>query len=166
MRRALAELIVAVALIVVAVAVYPALARDGAMPGEAVPHGFGIVGVVLMLWAEVAHSLRRRSHGRALVPARHSLSAHVVAGLVGPALVFLHASDRFGGLAGVVTVMTLLVVASGLTGRLLYPTVGGRDAVRPVVATWHLLHVPLATATVALAAVHVVAALYFGVGVR
>lgn len=166
MLRALGELIVAALVITVANLVYLSLTGGAQTAGQAIPHAFGVVGVVLMLWAEIGHSLRRRSHGRATVPARVSLSAHVVAGLVGPVLVLLHASRQLGGLAGVVTVMAFGVVASGLVGRFVYPATRARTGARPIVAAWHLVHVPLATATLALALVHVVAALYFGAGVR
>ena len=117
-------------------------------------------GIALMLWAEVAHSLRRRNHARSRLPARLSLSAHVVAGLVGPALILMHTHWQLRGLAGVVTIMTLLVVASGVAGRFVYPSVSGPEhpTARRAVAGWHLVHVPLL--------VHAAAAAYFGVGIR
>ncbi len=166
MQRALLELTVASAVITVAAVAYPAIAGAGARAGDPIPHGFAVAGTLLMLWAQFGHSLRRRVHGRGLVPARVSLSAHVIAGLVGPILVLLHAAAHFHRLAGTVMVMTLLVVASGLAGRLLYPAVEHRPSARKVVAAWHIVHVSLATAAVTLAAVHVAAALYFSAGVR
>lgn len=168
MHRVLGELTIAGLAIAAAIAGYRVLAGPDLDPGATVPHAFGVLGVLLMLWAELAHSLRRRSRAGAHMPARVSLSAHVVAGLVGPALVLLHTGWHLRGLAGAVTVMMLVVVASGAVGRCLYPAVGDTQpsGVRSVVAAWHAIHVPLATATLALALVHVVAALYFGVGLR
>lgn len=165
MRRAWAEAAVAAAAMAAAWALYRALAPDGAAPSTAVGHGFGIAGAALMLWAELGHSLRKRAIHRPLFAARWSLAMHVVAGLVGPALVLLHTGWRFRGLAGAVTVMTLVVVASGVTGRFVYGVTAAPGGGRRTVAAWNLVHVPLALATVVLAAVHAVGALYFSAGI-
>ncbi len=166
MRRAWAELAAAAAAIAAAWILYRALAPDGAAPSTAVGHGFGVAGAALMLWAEVGHSLRKRAVHRPLFPTRWSLAAHVVAGLVGPALVLLHTGWRFRGLAGVVTVLTLGVVASGVAGRFVYGVTAAPGGGRRAVAAWNLVHVPLALATVVLAAVHAAGALYFSAGLQ
>jgi hypothetical protein len=51
------------------------------------------------------------------------LQAHVFTGLVGAYLVVLHSAWKFNGLAGVLTLLTLVVVFSGLIGRYLYTAV-------------------------------------------
>jgi hypothetical protein len=48
------------------------------------------------------------------------LSFHIYTGIVGPYLVILHSSWKFHGLAGVLTLMTVMVVASGFIGRYIY----------------------------------------------
>jgi hypothetical protein len=45
------------------------------------------------------------------------MRSHVVAGLVGPYLVILHSGFAFRGLAGVLTLLMVIVVASGVVGR-------------------------------------------------
>ena len=60
--------------------------------------------------------------------------------------------------------LTVVVVASGLTGRYLYtrvPRAPEAAARRRALATWHLVHLPLTWALFAAAIVHVVAALYY-----
>jgi hypothetical protein len=51
------------------------------------------------------------------------LQAHIVMGIVGPYLVLLHAAWTFRGLAGALSLMTVLVVASGFIGRYIYTAV-------------------------------------------
>jgi hypothetical protein len=106
---------------------------------------------------------------------RHWLELHVFAGLVGPYLVLLHTSFRFRGLAGVLTLAMLFVVGSGLVGRFLVPALSSEQIgpggsppgrFRRGLALWYLLHVPLALAMFALAAVHIVAALYYATFLR
>jgi hypothetical protein len=51
------------------------------------------------------------------------LSFHIFTGLVGPYMVLLHTSWKFNGLAGVVTLLTVIIVASGFVGRYIYTSV-------------------------------------------
>jgi hypothetical protein len=51
------------------------------------------------------------------------LSLHVFTGLLGPYLALLHTAWRFQGLAGVLTLLMLVVVVSGLVGRYVYTAV-------------------------------------------
>ena len=87
------------------------------------------------------------------------------AGIVGSYFVLLHTAFEFRGLAGVLTLLMLVVVISGILGRFAY-TAGAaepEDAVvapRPL-ALWYVLHVPLSAAMFALAAMHVAGALYY-----
>lgn len=168
MLRASLELLVASLVIGGAFLVHELFVPAWQSPGAALPHAFGIVGLALMLLAEAGHSLRRLS-AKPRLSGRTSLSVHVFAGLVGPALVLLHSGWLFEGLAGLVTLLILLVVASGIVGRFVFPVVGDAPEhalARRLLAAWHLLHVPLATTTIALAFVHLVGALYFSVGLR
>jgi cytochrome b561 len=129
-----------------------------------VGHSIGVAGFVFMLMTETLYSIRKR-----LTVARWGsmaawLRSHVVMGLVGPYMVFLHAAMRFQGLAGVLMLLTGVVVASGLVGRYLYTRVARDESTarqREVLATWRTLHVPLTWMLFALAFVHVLATLYY-----
>jgi hypothetical protein len=118
------ELIFALLAIVAITVGYAYLARDGApAPGSFAGHTLGVLGFVLMLCTEVLYSVRKRWPNFHLGPMRTWLQGHVFTGLVGPYLVLLHAAWRFNGLAGVLTLLTLVVVLSGLVGRYLYTAV-------------------------------------------
>jgi hypothetical protein len=88
-----------------------------------VGHGIGIVGFSLMLLTETAYSFRKRAMHRPRGTMRSWLRFHIFTGIVGPYLVLLHSAWRFNGLAGAVTVMTCIVVASGFVGRYIYTAV-------------------------------------------
>jgi hypothetical protein len=51
------------------------------------------------------------------------LQFHIFTGIVGPYLVLLHSSWKFNGLAGVVTLLMVVVVLSGFVGRYIYTAV-------------------------------------------
>jgi hypothetical protein len=48
---------------------------------------------------------------------------HIFTGIVGPFMVLLHTAWRFQGLAGAVTLMTVIVVLSGFIGRYIFTAV-------------------------------------------
>jgi len=124
MSRLPYELIAALLAIVAVTLGYAWLARGGPpAPGSFVGHLLGVVGLALMLCTEIAYSVRKRWPRFNLGPMRLWLQAHVFTGLVGPYLVLLHAAWRFNGLAGVLTLLTLVIVLSGLVGRYVYTAV-------------------------------------------
>lgn len=86
-------------------------------------HSLGVIGFILMLLTETLYSLRKRSRlarwGRMSV----WLQFHIFTGLVGPYLVLLHTAWKFNGLAGVVLLLTLIIVISGFIGRYIYTAV-------------------------------------------
>ena len=86
-------------------------------------HGLGVIGFVLMLMTEVLYSLRKRYQFARWGKLQHWLSFHIFTGLVGPYLVLLHTSWKFNGLAGVLMLLTVLIVASGFVGRYFYTAV-------------------------------------------
>lgn len=86
-------------------------------------HGIGVIGFVLMLATETLYSLRKRSRQARWGRTASWLRFHIVTGLVGPFMVLLHASWRFNGLAGVVTLLTGVTVVSGFIGRYIYTAV-------------------------------------------
>lgn len=87
-------------------------------------HGLGILGFLLMLSTETLYSLRKRAVGK---KARGRMSTwlqiHIFTGLVGPFMVLLHSAWKFNGLAGVLMLMTIIIVLSGIVGRYIYTAV-------------------------------------------
>jgi hypothetical protein len=51
------------------------------------------------------------------------LQFHIFTGIVGPYMVLLHSSWKFNGVAGVLTLMTAVIVVSGFIGRYIYTSV-------------------------------------------
>jgi hypothetical protein len=86
-------------------------------------HGLGVVGFVLMLATETLYSLRKRARGRVFGRLSSWLQWHIVTGIVGSYMVLLHTAWQFNGLAGVVTLLTIVVVGSGFVGRYLYTAI-------------------------------------------
>jgi hypothetical protein len=123
-RRPAYELILAMVAVVVATVLYVYLGH-GSIPraGGAVGHGFGIVGFLMMLGTETLYSLRKRGRGFPFGRMSTWLQFHIFTGIVGPYLVLLHSGGRFHGLAGVLTLLTVLMVASGFIGRYIYTAV-------------------------------------------
>src|SRR3989304_4051891 len=90
-------------------------------------HALGVLGFTLMLMTETLYSLRKRTRAARWGRMSAWLEFHIFTGLVGPFLVLLHSSWKFNGLAGVVTLLTVIVVLSGFFGRYIY-TAGPRTA--------------------------------------
>ena len=86
-------------------------------------HSLGVVGFLLMLLTESLYSLRKRSRSARWGRMAHWLQFHIFTGLVGPFMVLLHSSWKFNGLAGVVMLLTVIIVASGFVGRYIYTAV-------------------------------------------
>ncbi|MEI6290863.1 MAG: hypothetical protein WCP19_10555 [Chloroflexota bacterium] len=153
----------------------------GAVPaaGELFGHTLGIIGFVLMLMTEILYSLRKRSRSVRWGKMSDWLQFHIFTGLVGPYMVFLHTSWKFNGLAGVVTLLTFIVVLSGFIGRYIYTrvprtsdgieidtTIGSLQAgtvanARRLLAIWHMVHIPIGMALFVAAFVHIGGALYY-----
>jgi len=83
-------------------------------------HSLGILGFLLMLMTETLYSLRKRSRRARWGRMSSWLEFHIFTGLVGPYLVLLHTSWKFNGLAGVVMLLTVVIVVSGFIGRYIY----------------------------------------------
>jgi len=86
-------------------------------------HGIGVLGFVLMLMTETLYSFRKRSTSARWGSMSSWLRFHMFTGMVGSYMVLLHPAMRFRGLAGVVALLTLVVVISGLVGRYIYTAV-------------------------------------------
>lgn len=108
-------------------------------PTGVVGHGFGIVGTAMILIGVVGYMARKRvallSHLGGL---KHWLQVHIFLCTLGPFLVLLHTTFKFGGLVSIAFWSMAIVVASGIFGRYVYvripKTINGRfldlDAVR------------------------------------
>jgi hypothetical protein len=86
-------------------------------------HSLGVIGFVLMLMTEILYSLRKRYAFARWGKLQHWLSFHIFTGLVGPYLVLLHSSWKFNGLAGILMLLTVIIVISGFVGRYFYTAV-------------------------------------------
>ncbi|NOY98180.1 MAG: hypothetical protein GXP40_03110 [Chloroflexi bacterium] len=104
-------------------AVVLAATREVPAAGELFGHSLGIFGFTLMLMTETLYSLRKRSRSARWGKMSSWLKFHIFTGLVGPFMVLLHTSWKFNGLAGAVTLLTLIVVFSGIIGRYIYTAV-------------------------------------------
>jgi len=126
MRHRSPELIyAAVAMVLIALgytAAVTGLDLDPAASGL-LGHGLGIAGFVLMLMTETLYSLRKRSRRARWGRTSSWLRFHIFTGLVGPFMVLLHTAWRYNGLAGVVMLLTVVVVGSGFVGRYIYTAV-------------------------------------------
>jgi multisubunit Na+/H+ antiporter MnhB subunit len=91
--------------------------------GGLLGHSLGIIGFLLMLLTEILYSLRKRATRSRWGRMAWWLRFHIFTGLVGPYLVLLHTTWKYNGVAGMVTWLTLLIVASGLIGRYIYTAV-------------------------------------------
>lgn len=99
---------------------------SGVIPAASsmIGHVGGVIGMVLMLMTETLYSLRKRLRRAGSWGNMQSwLKFHIFTGIVGPYLVLLHGAWKFSGLAGLVTLLTGVVVASGFIGRYIYTLV-------------------------------------------
>lgn len=119
------ELLAALVTVIVVTVLYTGTgAALGVPPSSSLPgHVLGVIGFTLMLLTEVGYSTRKRSTGRVRGTMRSWLRFHIYTGIVGPYLVLLHTAWHFNGLAGLLTLMVAMVVASGFIGRYIYTAV-------------------------------------------
>lgn len=139
-------------------------------------HTIGVLGFILMLLTETLYSLRKRSRSVKWGRMSSWLQLHIYMGIVGPFMVLLHTSWKFNGLAGVTTVLTVIIVVSGFFGRYIFTriprTLDGLEIegtlsqealkqARRLMALWHTIHIPIGIALFISAFVHAGAALYY-----
>lgn len=149
--------------------------REIPAAGEFLGHTLGIVGFILMLMTETLYSVRKRSR-IALGRMSAWLKAHIYMGLVGPFMVLLHTSWKFNGIAGAVTLLTVVIVVSGAIGRYIFTriprTLDGLELEsalsaealrrgRQFLALWHAVHIPIGIALFISAFAHIGGALYY-----
>jgi hypothetical protein len=139
-------------------------------------HGLGIFGFLLMLMTETLYSIRKRFRSARWGRMSSWLKFHIFTGLIGPYMVLLHTSWKFNGLAGVATLLTVVIVISGFVGRYIYTRIprtaegniieGSLSAealkqARRLLSLWHTIHIPIGMALFTAAFVHAGAALYY-----
>ena len=139
-------------------------------------HGLGILGFILMLMTVTLYSIRKRMRSARWGRMSRWLQFHIFTGLVGPYMVLLHTSWKFNGLAGVTTLLTVVIVISGFVGRYIYTRIprtadgvvieGSLSAealkqARRLMSLWHTVHIPIGMALFTAAFVHMGAALYY-----
>ncbi len=84
-------------------------------------HGLGIAGSLMMLSGVALYSTRKRvKRFRFTGKIKHFLEFHIFLCLLGPALVLLHTTFKFGGIVSVSLWSMLFVALSGIAGRYLY----------------------------------------------
>lgn len=114
-----------IAIVFISIAYVLVAITYGSIPGasELFGHGIGVIGFILMLMAETLYTLRKRSKSARWGRMSNWLQFHIFTGLVGPYMVLLHTSWKFNGLAGMVMLLTVIIVASGFVGRYIYTSV-------------------------------------------
>lgn len=119
------ELVLALLAVVTITGLYAGYVNTVAVPAASglLGHSLGILGFGLMLMTETLYSLRKRAMRRPRGSMRFWLQFHIFTGIVGSYLVVLHSAWSFNGLAGLLTFMTAVVVASGFIGRYIYTAV-------------------------------------------
>ena len=152
------------------------LTREIPPASELFGHGLGILGFTFMLMTETLYSLRKRSRSVRWGRMSSWLQFHIFTGLVGPFMVLLHSSWKFHGLAGVTTLLTIIIVISGFVGRYIFTriprTMDGSEVqgalseealrqARRLLALWHTVHIPIGMALFVSAFAHIGAALYY-----
>lgn len=149
--------------------------REIPAAGEFIGHTLGIIGFILMLMTETLYSIRKRSRF-AMGRLSTWLKFHIYMGLVGPFIVLLHTSWKFNGLAGATTLLTVIIVFSGIVGRYIFTRIPrafdgleienalSQEALRrgrQLLALWHAVHIPIGMALFISAFVHIGGALYY-----
>ena len=114
-----------IAIVVISIVYLLAVILLGGIPAASdfFGHTLGVVGFLLMLMTETLYTLRKRSRSARWGRVSSWLQFHIVTGLVGPYMVLLHSSWKFNGLAGIVMLMTGVVVISGFIGRYIYTAI-------------------------------------------
>jgi hypothetical protein len=95
--------------------------HDQFKPSGSVGLGYGFVGTAMMLVGVAGYSLRRRARSlQRLGRLKLWLSVHIFLCTMGPFLILLHTSFKFGGIVSIAFWSMTAVVASGVFGRYVY----------------------------------------------
>jgi hypothetical protein len=121
-------------------------------------YALGIAGLGCMTLL-LLYSVRKRARALgSLGPLRGWLGVHMMLGILGPVAILFHANFRLGSTNSSVALACMLVVAaSGVVGRVIYPRIHQAFYAR-LFALWHAFHLPLCVLLFGAAIVHVIAA--------
>ena len=151
-------------------------AREIPAAGELFGHVLGITGFFMMLMTETLYSIRKRMRDASWGRMSFWLQFHIFTGLVGPYMVLLHTSWKFNGLAGALTLLTVIIVFSGIIGRYIFTriprTLDGLEIegalseaalrqARRLLSLWHTIHIPIGMALFITAFFHIGGAVYY-----
>ena len=105
--------------------------HDVLKPAGSLGHALGMVGAAMILIGVLTYTLRKRSMFLARVgKLKYWLELHIFLCTLGPFLVLLHTSFRFGGIVSIAFWSMVVVVVSGVFGRYVYAripkTINGR----------------------------------------
>jgi hypothetical protein len=90
-------------------------------PTGLIGHGLGIVGSVMITLGVVGYTMRKRVEVLSRLGAlRTWLKVHIFLCTLGPFLVLLHTTFKFGGIVSIAFWSMTVVVASGVLGRYVY----------------------------------------------
>ena len=90
-------------------------------PTGTIGHTFGLVGTLMMVVGVILYTARKRIHGlRRIGKLKAWLEFHVFLCTLGPFLVVLHTSFKFGGIVSISLWSMVIVVVSGVFGRYVY----------------------------------------------
>lgn len=126
MRRRTYELWWALLAIVIITAIYILVTvglQEIPQSSELFGHTLGVVGFIFMLMTETLYSIRKRSRRAQWGKMSTWLQFHIFTGLAGPYMVLLHTAWKFNGLAGAVTLLTIIIVVSGFIGRYIFTAI-------------------------------------------
>ena len=95
--------------------------HDEFAPSGLVGQGLGIFGTLMILFGVVSYGARKRIRALARFgKLRDWLNFHIFLCLLGPFLIVLHTTFKFGGLVAIAFWSMVLVVSSGVFGRWVY----------------------------------------------
>ncbi len=90
-------------------------------PTGVVGHGLGIVGTVMIVVGVVGYGARKRFQTLSKIGhLKHWLQVHIFLCTLGPFLVLLHTTFKFGGIVSIAFWSMTIVVLSGVFGRYVY----------------------------------------------
>lgn len=100
-------------------------------PAGLIGQGYGVIGTLFILLGVASYALRKRVvRTNRVGKLKYWLESHIFLCTLGPFLILLHTSFRFGGLVSIAFWSMVIVVASGVFGRYVFvripQTINGR----------------------------------------
>jgi hypothetical protein len=100
-------------------------------PAGLIGQGYGVIGTLFILLGVTSYALRKRVvRTNRVGKLKYWLESHIFLCTLGPFLILLHTSFRFGGLVSIAFWSMVIVVASGVFGRYVFvripQTINGR----------------------------------------